>query len=682
MKPRLLPLRTCWPGFDPGGETIGEETNPKAMMRNTNMGRRISLAALLCLVSSALLTSGKLVEIAERQPLGNSRDRWVDIAEAVDRAANFLSLNRPYDLIADWRGLGQDVGERLDTVAEVVEAMEGAGDDQSPEAAAVTTEVEDRNGSEPTEADSEFYLVTSDHPLRVHVAGDSQADDVGHTLEGASGGRFDVTVNSRNSTNLVRPDYFNWPAELLKVSIRDDPDVVVLFLGASEWQNMETRNGILVEPGTPEWLEEWSWRLSVVLDVLSADHRFVVWVGLPPMRLGWSGAGVPALNEAARAVIADFPHAVMIDIWDLFGGTDYSEKVVPPTGGAPVRVRMDDGIHLNRTGSTWVSGEVVQAVAAVWEGRCENTNDDATICWRAKEGASRDDEEGAQAPETCAELPSGELVCWPNDRAAPIFKPEGTYASVSASWNQVCALRAADSTATCWGDDLDGRANIPEGPFEKVVAGAWHACGIRLSGQVECWGTPVANMAVAPAGVYDDITIGERHSCAITADRRVTCWGDNERNRSAVPDIEFAQVSAGRWHSCGIVPDLTVVCWGDNSHGQADPIAGQFKAVSAGEIHSCGLRTDGTVDCWGANLFGETEAPEGEFASVATGERHSCGLMANGDAACWGNNDHGRAEPPDGVFLSVDVGGNISCGIRPDQSVECWGRELAGEIFR
>lgn len=656
------------------------------MTRHTNMGRRISLVVLLCLVSTALLTSGKLVEIAERQPLGESRDRWVSMAEAVDRAANFLSLNRPYDLIADWRGVGQDVGERLDTVGEVVEALEDSGQDEFPPELAEPTDAVERVAPEPPEVAAEFaaefVVVSSDRPLRVHVAGDSQADDVGHTLLEASGGLFDVTVNSRNSTSLVRPDYFNWPAELLKVSIRDDPDVVVLFLGASEWQNMEARDGSLVEPGTPEWLEEWSWRLSVALEVLTADHRLIVWVGLPPMRVAWSVAGVPAINAAAAAVVADFPQAAMIDIWDLFGGAPYAEKVAPPAGGSPVRVRMDDGIHLNRTGSSWVSHEVVKAVAAVWEGQCGTVADDGAICWRARadDGIGRGD--GTEGEETCAELPDGELVCWPTDRAAPLFRPPGKYESVSASWNQVCALRAADSTATCWGDDLDGRGNIPGDAFESVVAGAWHACGIRPSGQVQCWGTPVANMAVAPTGVYTEVTIGERHSCALKPDGRVDCWGDNEYNRSAVPDIEFAMVSAGRWHSCGLVPDLSAVCWGDDSHGQADPPGGQFTSLSAGEIHTCGLRADGTVECWGANLYGETEAPDGEFVSVATGERHTCGLLANGEARCWGNNDHGRAEPPAGVFLSLDAGGNISCGLRPDQSVECWGRELAGETVR
>ncbi|WP_419926274.1 DUF459 domain-containing protein [Candidatus Poriferisocius sp.] len=652
------------------------------MSRHTNMGLRISFLVLLCLVSTALLTTGKLVEIAGRQPLGDSRDRWVSAAEAVDRAANFLSLNRPYDLIADWRGLGQDVGERVDTVAQVVEARQDAGIGGVPTVSAESAGAGGRAGPAPTGVAAQFAVVSPDRPLRVHVAGDSQADEVGHTLAGASGGLFDVSVNSRNSTSLARPDYFNWPAELLKVSIRDDPDVVVLFLGASEWQNMETTDGSLVEPGTPEWLQEWSWRLSVALDILAADHRLIVWVGLPPMRPAWSAAGVPAINAAAAAVVADFPQAVMIDIWDLFGGEAYAERVAPPAGGSPVRVRMDDGIHLNRTGSSWVSDQVVAEVAAVWEGRCDSLAEDGAICWRARGEAGRDSGGGAPAPETCAELPNGELVCWPNDRATPLFEPPGEYVSVSASWNQVCALRAADSTATCWGDDLDGRADIPGGAFESVVAGAWHACGIRPSGQVQCWGTPVANMAVAPAGTYTEVTIGERHSCAVKPDGRVDCWGDNERNRRAVPDIEFAMVSAGRWHSCGIVPDLSAVCWGDDSHGQADPPGGQFTSLSAGEIHTCGLRTDRSVECWGANLHGETEAPDGEFTSVAAGERHSCGLLASGEARCWGNNDHGRADPPAGVFLSLDAGGNISCGLRPDHSVECWGRELAGEALR
>ena len=77
------------------------------------------------LLLSMFLVSGKLVEIAERQPLGDSRDRWIDVAEGVDRASNFLAMNRPYDLITDIRGVGTDAGEQVDTIEEVAAALGG-----------------------------------------------------------------------------------------------------------------------------------------------------------------------------------------------------------------------------------------------------------------------------------------------------------------------------------------------------------------------------------------------------------------------------------------------------------------------------------------------------------------------------------------------------------------------------
>ena len=48
----------------------------------------------------ALLSSGSLVGLAERQPLGAQRDVVLGTAEVVDRLAHFLSLNRPADALA------------------------------------------------------------------------------------------------------------------------------------------------------------------------------------------------------------------------------------------------------------------------------------------------------------------------------------------------------------------------------------------------------------------------------------------------------------------------------------------------------------------------------------------------------------------------------------------------------
>ena len=80
-------------------------------------------AAAVCLGLAAMLVSGKLVEIAERQPLGESRDQWLGLASGLDRAANYLSLNRPYDLILDARGAGSAAGRQVESIDAVAAAV-------------------------------------------------------------------------------------------------------------------------------------------------------------------------------------------------------------------------------------------------------------------------------------------------------------------------------------------------------------------------------------------------------------------------------------------------------------------------------------------------------------------------------------------------------------------------------
>ena len=644
-----------------------EMGSPSSDMGNSRSGSGTSSAARMaagvvgCLLLTMLLVSGKLVEIAERQPLGESRDRWLDLAEGVDRTANFLALNRPYDLITDIRGVGTDAGEKVDTVLQVVEAFEAervsnSRSDSSWPPAPVDKEA--LIGGELGVACSNGWMVTSDNPLRVHVLGDSQAAPLGHTLGAASNGLFEVTTNSRNSTSFARPDYFNWHAELQEIAAKDNPDLVVMFIGASDWQSMEARNGQIVESGTPEWIDEWAWRLNVAFDLITADHRVIVWVGLPPMRSRDDNSAALVMNEVVAQVATDRPGVAMLDIWEMFGD-DYSEKVSPPSGGDPVRVRADDGIHLNRTGSAWVSAGVVETVAGTRDDAANAAREEGAMCWgvgRAIGGSRLVSTDEADQLAEGSEVP---LNSRNGDRRHPLFMPEGDFVSVSASWNQVCALRAADRGVTCWGDNLDGRDQVPEGAFRRVATGAWHACGIRPSDEVECWGTEVSGMSEDPVGQYESISVGARHSCAIRPDQSIFCWGNDDHGRTAAPDADYAMVSAGGWHSCGILADMSVLCWGDNSLSQTEAPSGNFISVQAGGFHSCALRESGDAVCWGDDLFGQAEAPSGTFVSVVTGQRHSCALREDGQAVCWGNNDHGRADPPGGVFVSLDAGGNL-----------------------
>ena len=51
--------------------------------------RSVLVATGICLVMATLLTTDKLVEIAGRQPLGESRDRWLALAERKTRTVKW-----------------------------------------------------------------------------------------------------------------------------------------------------------------------------------------------------------------------------------------------------------------------------------------------------------------------------------------------------------------------------------------------------------------------------------------------------------------------------------------------------------------------------------------------------------------------------------------------------------------
>lgn len=412
------------------------------------------LSATLCLGVAALLVSGKIVDIADRQPLGLDRDRWLEAATETDRLANRLSLNRPYDLLRDLRGAGDEAGQQIDVIgdvedllrleldgnteqpsdartpapaagpddapvepaAEPVDSAPGEAseapsrpDDAPPEAAAsrepddappeaASRESESPSG-EPLAAPTTTtpaaavdastttttapegppaYVrpvpVTAETPLRVWVAGDSQALYLGQGLrrDGPLTDVMDVTVDQRHSTGLSRPSYFNWPVHLYAVATTYEPEVVVATLGSNDWQSMTSEDGVLLNRGSIEWNDEWSRRLGVLFDVLQASHRHVIWVGLPPTRRDDFREGYALMNQLAAAEAEARDFVTIVDIWDMFGGDEPYRSAVAPPGdpeGRPVPVRQQDGVHLNRTGSGWVveliTGEIEQIIARI-----------------------------------------------------------------------------------------------------------------------------------------------------------------------------------------------------------------------------------------------------------------------------------------------------------------------------
>ncbi|MYJ30493.1 MAG: DUF459 domain-containing protein, partial [Acidimicrobiaceae bacterium] len=221
----------------------------------TKSVRASVLSATLCLGVAALLVSGKIVEIADRLPLGPDRDRWLEAATETDDLANSVSLNRPYDLLRDLRGVGDEAGQQIDVIGDVEDllqpeaptepdqAIDDAGapssSGESP-VAPTTTAATPSPTTTTVPEDPPAYVrpvpVTSETPLRVWVAGDSQALYLGQGLRRDSPltDVMEITLDQRHSTGLSRPSYFNWPVHLFAIAGTYNPELVVATLGSND----------------------------------------------------------------------------------------------------------------------------------------------------------------------------------------------------------------------------------------------------------------------------------------------------------------------------------------------------------------------------------------------------------------------------------------------------------------
>lgn len=344
------------------------EAREKDLSERTAGTWQVVVAAMLSLVLATLLTTAKLVEIAERQPLGTWRDRQLSVANGVDRVANFLSLNRPYDLVTDIRGTGNSAGRRIDTIDEVITPTTPAVVTPTTVPVAADTTTSTTSTTTTTISPYPIRSVDSTDPLRVFLAGDSQMEFLSQAVS-TEGGTRDLQVETEFhiSTGLSRPDYFNWPAELAAVIDESDPEAVVLFMGANDHQDMADSDGQRIVRDTAEWDIEWSRRLAVTLDLLQAPGRHVFWVTQPPMRDHDLNRAVGRMNDLAESVIADREFVTTIDIWPMFGGDRGFSARVPGPYGTETSARVNDGVHLNRTAASWVAGLIFAEFDRVWD---------------------------------------------------------------------------------------------------------------------------------------------------------------------------------------------------------------------------------------------------------------------------------------------------------------------------
>ena len=100
------------------------------------------------------------------------------------------------------------------------------------------------------------------------------------------------------------------------------------------------------------------------MDLLAADGRTVVWVGIPNDDNPDVTARLQVQDEAVRAAVAAHPGVVFVDTWARFssGNGGWAEYVIDPRDGAGKDVRAEDGFHLNENGAEILALDIAEIV--------------------------------------------------------------------------------------------------------------------------------------------------------------------------------------------------------------------------------------------------------------------------------------------------------------------------------
>lgn len=346
---------------------------------------RVFAGLVICLIVTGLLSSQRLVAMAERQEFGPSRDRWLSAAEVVNEVATAVRLDRPATAIES--ALGRSSG---DEPIDVVFGELAAPAPPTPS----TTEVRATTTSEVTESASVTPAPTTttpattatappttapppvlgdvsiDDPLRIWIGGDSLGEYIGSQLlsQVAEPDLTDVELDFAISTGLARPDYFDWPARLSEIMQRPDrPDVVVYMVGGNDDQDLQV-DGERAVLGTDAWRAAYRERVATMMDVAAYPDVQMLWINLPPMRDERRQAVADDINQMLEGEASIRPWVDVVEIVEMFTGPSggFEQFIAEPDGTATRKARANDGVHVTLSASAWVAEVVWTHIGRRW----------------------------------------------------------------------------------------------------------------------------------------------------------------------------------------------------------------------------------------------------------------------------------------------------------------------------
>jgi hypothetical protein len=198
-------------------------------------------------------------------------------------------------------------------------------------------------------------LSTSD-PLRLWVGGDSLAGSLGPELgklEGATG-VVQPYFDSRVSSGLSDPGFFDWPDHATTEMARLDPEIVVFIIGTNDWTAV-----------SGDWKQAYADKVDSMMQTLVGPGRTVYWLGAPTLKDQKMDGAVVQVNAVAQEVAQRHSKVHYVDTYKLFSDSDGTFSAdLPDEQGNVVTMRAGDGVHFTTDGADYLARQVYKLVDA------------------------------------------------------------------------------------------------------------------------------------------------------------------------------------------------------------------------------------------------------------------------------------------------------------------------------
>jgi len=326
--------------------------------------RRTAASALVAMVIAmalgALFNAPAMKKTAQELPFGTARTVRLAAVDPLATVSHWFFLDRPAKVTA------------------AVFGKPDPGPDGVPVVVVVTPPPKPPSGGKPGQngkpgtspADRPLPKPFKGHPMHLYIAGDSMMGLPGMALVNLSNKTklIKPELDYHISTGLVRPDFFNWPAELQQKVKSFEPGAVALMFGANDNQAVQTDDGKIYQFGSDGWKAEYRKRVQDAIDLLFAEGvRRIYWVGQPIMPTTSFNSQIKLMNDIYSGVAAKNPGVEYIDAYKLFlnSGGQYSQYL-PDASGEMQQVREQDGEHLTYAGGLRVAQAVIDAIKKEW----------------------------------------------------------------------------------------------------------------------------------------------------------------------------------------------------------------------------------------------------------------------------------------------------------------------------